>query len=98
MDQVKLVNRKFEKATFLLIFGIASKSGTFFSTRSCRFLRVHEMAPLSIKFTSEALRDAIVAVHLNKCNYRDVTSKFNVPTRAVINVIIELKAINNIRV
>ena len=28
----------------------------------------------------EALRDAIFAVHLHKCNFRDVTSKFNVPT------------------
>ena len=51
-----------------------------------------------MRFTPEALRDALLAVHGNEINKREVSAKYNVPIRAVNNAIIELEAINNIRI
>ena len=42
------------------------------------------MAPSSMQFTPEALQDAILAVHGNEINKREVSAKYNVPIRAVI--------------
>ena len=80
-------------------FWVSSKVGPFFLVLEYVgfYVRAPTMAPPSMPYTPEALRDAIVAVHGNECNKRDVTTKFNVPMRTVSNAIIELEAVNSIR-
>ena len=56
------------------------------------------MAPRSDVHGADDFRDAIVAVHLEQVPLANVPAKFSVPTRQVRLAILDLDAINAIRI
>lgn len=56
------------------------------------------MAPLLSSFRAEDLRDAIVACHLGVLSEREAPQRYRVPTRALRNSLMDLEAINTVRV
>ena len=56
------------------------------------------MAPLKSAFRAEDLRDAIVAYHLGDISEREAAHRYSVTTRALKNSLMDLDAINTVRV
>ena len=56
------------------------------------------MAPLLSSYRAEDIRDAIVACHLGVISEREAPQSYSVPTRALRNALMDLDAINTVRV
>jgi hypothetical protein len=56
------------------------------------------MAPLLSSYRAEDFRDAIVACHLGVLSEREAPQSYSVPTRALRNALMDLDAINTLRV